>query len=47
MDNNESKILELEQLVESLRSMFDEVLWDDQARAEYQKIDKEYKGHEK
>ena len=37
------RIMELEHTVESLREMFDEVLYDDRAREEYKRIDKEYK----
>jgi hypothetical protein len=37
------RIMELEHTVESLRNMFDEVLYDDNARNEYKRIDEEYK----
>ena len=43
MTKEESRILELEFTLKEVRRMFDEILWDDKAREQYQKIDKEYK----
>lgn len=37
----EARIIELEHTVEQLREMFDDILWDDDARMEYRKIAKE------
>jgi len=46
MTKEEGKIIELENTVKQLRKMFDEILYDDNARASYQKIDTEWKAEE-
>ena len=47
MSFEQARILDLEITVKELRRMFDEVLWDDNAREEYRKIAKQYEEENK